>query len=57
MNGKTSKFVDAGGYNRNKGEKIWRFGVGQEGVKKENKTLGTERSKNIKNQYINKILQ
>ena len=49
----------AGGYNTNEGVRgggeNWRLGVGrQEGVEKENKTLGTERCENIKNLYINK---
>ena len=70
--GKTSKFADAGGYNRNErksdidggreGERSWQLGVGQqEGAEKENKTvtLETERCQNIKNlhiQYIHKHL-
>ena len=42
------------GYNRNEREGNWRLGVGRQGgVKKENKTLGTERCENIKNLYIN----
>ena len=56
--GKTSEFLDAGGYNRNEREREgnWRIGMGQQRrVEKENKfTLGTERCENIKNLYINK---
>ena len=48
-NGKVSKFVDTGGYNRNEREReggIWQLGVGRQGgVEKKNKivSLGTER--------------
>ena len=53
--GKTSKFMDAGGYNRNEGEENWRLVVEpQGGMKKENKTLGTGWYENINNLYINK---
>ena len=54
--GKTSKFVNAGGYYGNERAGDWRLGMGrQRGVEKENKfTLGTERCENIKNMYVNK---
>ena len=55
--GKTSKFVDAGGYNRNEREENWRLAMGrQRRMEKENKfTLGTEKCENTKNPYMNKI--
>ena len=57
--GKTSKFVDAGGYNRNETE-IERGGIGmgrQRSVVNKNEfTLCSERCKNIKNIYINKYI-
>ena len=42
--GKTSKFVNAGGYNGNERVEDWRLGMGrQRGVEKEDKfTLGIE---------------
>ena len=48
---KTSKFVDAGGFNRNEKEGNLRLGMSrQRRVEKENKfTLDTERCENIKN--------
>jgi hypothetical protein len=54
--GKTSKFMDAGGYNRNKrgiNNLEW---VDREGWRRKNKimTLGIERCENIKTLYINK---
>ena len=51
---KTSKFVDAGSYNRNEGEGNWRLEVDRQGdVEKKNKfTLDTERCENIKNLCI-----
>ena len=54
--GKTSKFVDAGGYNGNDRAGDWGLGMGrQRGMEKENIfTLGTETFENIKNLYINK---
>ena len=53
--GKTTKFVDAEGYNRNErkreiGDLEW---VERDGRKKKN-SLGTERCENVKNLYINK---
>ena len=41
--GKTSKFVDSGGYNRNEREGNWRLGISRERrMEKENKfTIGT----------------
>ena len=52
--GKTSKFVDVEGYNRESGidDLEW---VERGCVKKKYKTLGTERCENIMNLYINKI--
>ena len=54
--GKTSKFVDAGDYNRKEREENWRFGICRErSVEKEHLfTLGTERCENIKNLKMNK---
>ena len=56
---KTSKFLDAGGYNRDDREGNWRLGMGrQRRLEKGNKsTLGTERCENIKNLYINKKIE
>ena len=57
--GKTSKFVDAGGYNRIERERNWRLWVGrQRRVEKKDKiiTLGTERYENIKTLYANNKL-
>jgi hypothetical protein len=53
---KTSKFVDVGSFNRNERAGYWELGMNrQRKVEEENKfTLGTERSGNIKNLYINK---
>ena len=58
--GKASKFVDAGGYNRNERERerereeLATSMCLQRGAEKKNKfTLGTERCENIKNLYIN----
>ena len=53
--GKTSKIVDAGGYNRNERERVI-GGMGrQRRVEKKNKfTFGTERCENFNNMYINK---
>ena len=52
--GKTSEFVDAGGYNRNERAGNWRLGMcRQRRVGKENESLGTERCENIKNLHIN----
>ena len=54
--GKSSEFLDAGGYNRNQSAGNWRLGMGgQRGAEEEDSfTLGTERCENIKNLYKNK---
>ena len=52
--GKTSKFVDAGGYNRNEREGNFQLGVGRlRRVEKKNKikTLGTETCENKETVY------
>ena len=54
---KTSKFVDAEGYNRNErgGElTTWNGSTEKGGEKKRIKTLSTERCENIMTLYINK---
>ena len=55
--GKNSKFVDAGGYNKNEREGKCRLGMGrQRSMEKVNKfTLSTERFENTKNLYMNQI--
>ena len=57
--GKTSKFVDAGGHNRNKREReelaTWNWST-ERGGKKNEFTLGTERCESIHNLYINILL-
>ena len=51
--GKTTKFVDAGVYNRNEREGNWPLGMGrQRGVERKKITLGPKRCENIKNLYI-----
>jgi len=52
--GKTSKFVDALGDNRNERKGNWRLRMGRlrEMQKKNNFPLATERCENIKNLYI-----
>ena len=57
--GKTSKFVDEGGYNKDKRQGNWRLGISrQRRVKKERKfLLGTEKCENTKKRYINKQMR
>jgi len=52
--GKTSEFLDAGGYNRNESGELatWNGSTERGGERKF--TLGTERYENIKNLYVNK---
>ena len=56
--GKTSEFLDVGGYNRIERAGNWQLGMGrQRGVEKENLfTIGTETCENIKNLYIKLLL-
>ena len=50
---KTSRFMDAGSNNGNEREGNQQHGMDRQGrMKKENKTLGTERCKNIETLYI-----